>query len=433
MGQLNKDLERRVREIPGVERMSSAKVAKTLGVPLSQLRTIMLRLKSGAGPTAEQCGQLRDPQETREFSGNTGVIGTVRENVRTLEDLLAYMQVDLAVWEVERYTANKWEVGAKDESKIVRVTPLYQVKAWLRRKTPTVVNQAFENLLKQFQAGSVEAPRIQNSKLKAQNRYLLELALYDAHFGLLAWNKETGENYDLNIAAHRYAAAADDLLEKTKGCRPEKILIPVGNDFFHINNPDAQTPRGHNILDVDGRLCKVIEVGERALILAVERCAQVAPVEVMWIPGNHDPETSYFMCRILKAHFHNNPNVTVDVSPAPRKYRRYGCNLIGFTHGNEERQNSLPAIMAGERRADWAVATCMEWHTGHFHKKKETHFLAGDTIGNVVVRTIPSIAGMDAWHFRKGYVEGRRVAEAFLFDFAHGLAAQYTSRDLREK
>lgn len=54
--------------------------------------------------------------------------------IRTLDQLLKACQVDLKVWEVERYTVNKWEVGAKDPDGEIVVTPLFQVKATLRRK-----------------------------------------------------------------------------------------------------------------------------------------------------------------------------------------------------------------------------------------------------------------------------------------------------------
>lgn len=397
------------------------------------------------------------PTETREFGKNSGVVATINKNVHTLDELLDYMQVDLSVWEVEKHTINKWEVamrepattvgGAGDKalisennkggkstlwtrgSKTPLHEPLYQVKAWLVRKTPLIQNEAFEAIAKNIESNP---PAVKSIKYHPRNgNFMLEVSLYDAHFGLLAWGRETGENYDLKIAEQRFAVAVNDLLQKTQGCRPERIILPVGNDFFHVNNPEGVTPMNKNVLDVDGRLCKIIESGERALINAVTTCLSVAPVDVLWIPGNHDPETSYFMCRILRAVFLKNKDVHVDVSPAPRKYVHYGCNLVGYTHGNEERHDDLPTIMASEQKHVWGQVTHREWHVGHFHKKKETRFSAGDTYGGVAVKIIPSICGTDAWHFRKGYVGNNKVAEAHLYDKRYGLAASYTSLDVQ--
>ena len=401
--------------------------------------------------------QIMRPSETREFGNDSGIIATVNPNVKTLDELLAYMQVDLSVWEVEKHVINKWEVtmrepattvgGAGDNAEVTVNTdggkatlwtrgsnvpmhePMFQVKAWLKRKTPAVKDVGFERLLTRVSELTKATKGIVYPKHDAKT--ILEISLYDAHFGLLAWARETGENYDLKIAEERYAIAVNDLLSKTKGWTPEKIIFPIGNDFFHVNNPEGVTPTAKNFLDTDGRLCKIVESGEAALINAIQTCLKVAPVQVLWIPGNHDPETSYFMCRILRQAFMPNKNVSVDVSPSPRKYVHYGVNLIGYTHGNEEKHGDLPTVMASEQRDVWGQVSHKEWHIGHYHKKKEMRYSAGDTFGGVSVKIIPSICGTDAWHFKKGYVGGNRVAEAFLFDKSAGLIGTFTSKDLR--
>lgn len=369
-----------------------------------------------------------------ELKGKSGVVTTKSLDIKTLEDALRVSKVDLKTWEVERHVINSWEVtiGAKNaNSEQPETYTNYQVKVWLKRLTPTVVEVVLQNLLKRFEAAARPAPAVRPAFNRAEDRHLLEIALHDVHFGLLAWGQETGEDYDLKIARSRYSAAVQDLLEKTKGFPPEKILLPIGHDFFHVNNPEGYTPASHHHLTMDGRLAKVVTAGFEAVINAVETCISVAPVEVLWVPGNHDPETSWFLCQMIKAYFRLNPNVSVDVGPQSRKYRRYGVNLIGFTHGNEEKFGDLPTLMASERKEDWSHATCYEWHLGHYHKKKEMRFNAGDTFGNVRVRIIPSLCGTDAWHFRKGYVKGCRVAEAFAYSFSEGLIGEFTSRDLR--
>jgi len=369
-----------------------------------------------------------------EFGERTGLVTTNSLHIRTMEDALRVSKVDTTVWKVAKCKLNSWEVtisGKRSSTKTDSTYTNYQVVLELARIVPTIMEVAIERLLGRLEQKTRPAKKIVPAH--TGRRYLLEVSLFDAHFGLLAWNRETGDDYDLKLAEESYAATIEDLLAKTEGCLPEKIILPFGNDFFHVNNPEGVTPRGHNVLDVDGRLCKVVETGERALIKAVERCLQIAPVHILWIPGNHDPETSYFLCRVLKAYFHRNPNVLVDVEPPPRKFFRYGCNLIGYTHGNEEKHADLPTIMATERRADWAQCRHFEWHVGHVHKKKETRYAAGDTYGGVPVRTLPSISGTDAWHYKKGYVKGNRVAEAQLFDRDRGPVATYTSFNLRHR
>lgn len=422
-------------------------IARELGIkPNGALRRIVELIKAGKPITREyqaahKPGAGTDrPSESAEYKENSAELSTCRKNVRTLEELLAYMRVDLTVWEVERHVINKWEVGGKPSknNRLVAntasgfaVEPLYQVKAWLRRKLPTIRETSFEQLLKRIEKKAPQ-PRKQTYYLtptgSKRPKYLLEIALFDAHFGLLAWGNETGEDYDLKIAETRYQAAVDDLLTKTRGCQPERIVFPIGNDFFHINNPQNVTPASHNPLDVDGRLVKVLVSGELAVIRALEACAQVAAVDVLWIPGNHDPETSFYLCRVVQAYFRNNPRINVNADPAPRKYVHYGQNLIGYTHGNEEAHRDLPTIMAGEKGEAWSRSKFREWHVGHRHKQAETRYSAGDTYGGVIVSPLPSLAGTDAWHYKKGYVNNRRIAEARLYDFEHGPVATYQSR-----
>lgn len=57
-----------------------------------------------------------------------------RTRIHTLQQLLEFFEVDLETWEAERFIANKWEVGAKNAKDELVVEPLYQVKAFLRRK-----------------------------------------------------------------------------------------------------------------------------------------------------------------------------------------------------------------------------------------------------------------------------------------------------------
>jgi len=94
--------------------------------------------------------------------------------------------------------------------------------------------------------------------------------------------------------------------------------------------------------------------------------------------------------------------------------------MIGMTHGNEESQRDLPTIMATEEPKMWSETMFREWHVGHFHKKKQTNYIAGDTFGGVIVRILPSISGTDAWHYKKGYVHSFRTGEAIIWDKNEG-------------
>jgi hypothetical protein len=107
-----------------------------------------------------------------------------------------------------------------------------------------------------------------------------------------------------------------------------------------------------------------------------------------------------------------------------RKYVEWGNCLLGLTHGNEEKHGDLRHIMSEEAREAWARTVFREWHLGHLHHKKETHFQPLSEINGVMVRILSSLSATDAWHYLKGYLP-LRAAQAFLWDKQDGMIAQF--------
>jgi hypothetical protein len=348
-------------------------------------------------------------------------------DIRTLDQALAESKVDMEAWQVDRHVVNSWEVtigGSQTKSGEPETFTNYQVKVWLKRRVPAPLEEAIAKATDRLLRGRPPCHRPPRTKLPRD--ILLEVALYDAHFGKLAWRRETGTDYDLKIAEAIYQHAVEDLLGRVAGWPVGEILFPVGNDFLHAQNDEAQTPRGKNHLDTDGRLAKAFEAGILAVARAVDSCLTVAPVRLVWVPGNHDPQASYFLAKVLEARYAGRKGVVVDVGLNPRKYHRHGTCLLGMTHGSDERHRDLPLIMAGEQAEAWAETTCREWHIGHLHQRRQTVHLAGETVGPVMVRILPSLSASDAWHHTKGYVGGPRAAEAYLWSASGGYVGHFS-------
>jgi hypothetical protein len=302
----------------------------------------------------------------------------------------------------------------------------YQVHVWLRRHVPAPIELALDRAVDRLVTEMDARPRPIRKPRPRPKGIMVELALYDLHLGKLAWHRETGEDYDVRIASAVHHNAVDDIMNRISGWRVDSFLVPIGNDFFHADNDDAQTPRGKNHLDVEGRLPKSFEEGISSMTSTVDACLNVAPVKMVWIPGNHDPRTSYYLFKLLEARYEHDRHVSVDVSLSPRKYHRHGTCLLGLTHGSEESHKDLPLIMAGEVPEDWARTTCRELHVGHFHKRKQTVHVAGESIGPVMVRILPSLSAADAWHHSRGYVNGPRAAEAYLWSAKSGYVGHFS-------
>lgn len=367
-------------------------------------------------------------QSTESFtvdqSDTAQTITSVSNTVRTLEDALRVANVDALVWEVDRHTINKWDMARGNQSDQWDALELWQVKVWLKRRKESVFVDPLENLIDTIKKQGIRKPKIKRSF--TGDRHLLVLGLFDAHFGKLAWAAETGNDYDLKIAESVFANAFHDLVRRINGYCIESIVIPIGQDFFHTDNPQNATVNG-TPQDVDGRRAKMFDVGVHAMIHCIDSALEVAPVKVFYSPGNHDRETSWYLTRVIDAYYHHTNDVTVDATPTTRKYLEYGCTLLGFDHGDIVKPDKLPNLMAAEQREAWGRVKYTEWLTGHYHKVKEQQFTSADTHGGTVVRTLPSLSGTDAWHYRNGFVHGRRAAEAYLYSRDNGYVGHFNA------
>ncbi len=360
-----------------------------------------------------------EKSEWTESGDKATLTGDTRTPVRSEEDVYRAFSVDRTRWKIVKMRKKAWEVMAKvgneKDGYRLETRQMYGVTADLVRVMPKVVMDATDAIFERMAKHAPKYDAIKPTVVKGGgDSYMLSCLIPDAHFGKMAWGLETGENYDLKIAERVYRNAVEDLMQHWSGRPIERVVLPIGNDHVHIDNSRNTTFAG-TPQDVDGRYAKVIESAEMAVIWAVERLMQTAPVSVMWVPGNHDPTTSFHLARTVQAWFRNCDRVTVDVSPSPRKYVAWGKTLIGMTHGSEEKHDQLPTIMATEMPREWSQATCREWYLGHMHRSRQWVTKPVDTHTGVTVRVIRSPASSDAWHHRKGYIGGIKGSEAYLY------------------
>lgn len=356
------------------------------------------------------------------MSGDSGTITTESASIRTLEDALEYSEVDLKKYEVDRFVVNSWEVtmgGKNSRTGQAETYTNYQVKVWLKRKVVGTI--AMENLFDRFKEGKpLPKQKLALKRRKHARKIMLEPSIYDHHFGMLAWGKEVHDDYDLDIAKELYVRAINKFLDDVAHYDVEKIVFPIGNDLFHINDNNAETPASKNRLDVDGRMAKVIETAEEAVLYAIERMASIAELIVPWIPGNHDPQLSFALCKYFKGRFHNYDHVTIDTSPNERKYIRYGQSLTLLTHGDMKQMQHMIFNMVEEAKQDFVETDCHEIHSGHTHKEKEFIIKSADHRYVATCRTIPSLTAQDFWHHKKAFSKSGRAAECHIYDKEFG-------------
>lgn len=415
-------------------RFNRTEFARKNNIETSFIRKVIRKSKRGV--IEQGCKPLEEKIDFNNTSRGNAKLDIESTTISTLPQALEIAQVDLTTWKVDRYTIGSWQVTLKirvptkeknQKGDIVyreepKTITMFKIQVWLKRLENIEFVEAIRNLIK-------EIPKLKTPKKKYNRKgdYLLEIALFDIHFGMLAWKPESGNDYDIKIAENIFLLAVQDLLDKTTIYKPSRILFPIGSDFLHVDDPTNSTPQNKNPLDTDSRLIKIYEKAKKATIKAVNYCREFAPVDIVWIPGNHDPQISWYLCDVLGEVFSKDKDVTVDVAPTVRKYFSWGKSLIVFTHGSEEKHQDLPGIIATEKPALWGNSIYREVHTGHRHRKSEMKWINIEEKSGAIVRVIPSLVVPDAWHMRKGYVRGWHSAEAYLWDKKWGVIAQFTT------
>lgn len=372
-------------------------------------------------------GVDREQIKTSGGIGDDMMIQYYGENIKTVDELIASASIDMKLWDIVNVVVNSWGVAGKLRqgqnesgrwlSEKLWQQSLKQIKVTLRRKAPKFIQSAIKELIENWK------PRLDKPKRKVRptngEEHMLELALHDAHFGKRCWEAQTGANFDLEIIRKDYCDAIDKLFDRAGPYSIEKVLIPIGSDFFQVNNWTGTTVRGTQVDSVDDRMTKVFLVGRECIEYAINRALEVADVQCFYLGGNHDKETSWYLAQTFEYAYRDNQRVTVDIAPCKRKYFSYGPSLLGFTHGDEIKIDRLPNLMALES-PDFYSAKYRHWHLGHLHKKGQTRFTVGDSINGVEVWYLPSLSGTDAWHFDQGFVGNVRAAEAYLWGKTSG-------------
>jgi hypothetical protein len=252
---------------------------------------------------------------------------------------------------------------------------------------------------------------------------MLEVSLFDVHFGKLAWPSETGGvPYDLKVAQAMFTRAVDKLIERSRGYKYECVLFPIGNDLLHANDAESKTVHG-TVVDSEGRFQKTYWTVRKTLVDAIEKLKELGPVKVVTCAGNHDKTAVWTLADSLECWFHKDPDVTVDNSPVYRKYQEWGKVALMFTHGDLGHREDYPLLFATEQPELFGRTRFREVHTGHMHTTRNQEF------HGVRVRILGALTPADEWHSSNGYVGNLRTAEAFVWSKEEGLIAQFTYTD----
>lgn len=248
------------------------------------------------------------------------------------------------------------------------------------------------------------------------------VTITDFHLGMYAWEAETGDDWDVEIARTVFLNAIHDMCQAS----PKSglgILNQLG-DFLHFDGLLAVTPTSKHVLDADTRYSKLVDLTMDVMTEAVRiMLKRFDNVHVVQAEGNHDEQGSIWLRKFMKHMYHNDDRVTVDDTVYPYYGHLFGDTMLAFHHGHKTKAKDLPKLFSSDPRyrATWGQAKQTYIHTGHLHHEKVIED------GGAIVEQHPTLSGRDAYAARGGWVS-MRGAKTITYHKQHGELSRHTVR-----
>jgi hypothetical protein len=287
-------------------------------------------------------------------------------------------------------------------------TGLNPVLAWAKTKNDDGTSYSVllrpepidtQNLIEQIKDALADlpaAPEITESDTAKDSDLLTLYPIADAHIGLLAWGKETGEDYDINTARDRLVNWMGRCVEASPPSGTA-IVLDVG-DLLHADDQTNQTPKSKHALDVDTRHYRTVDTTIAAMASAIELCAKRhARVIVRILPGNHNPTSYLAIMFALAERYRENPRIEVQKIPGEFFVHQFGSVLLAAHHGDKAKAERMVMFLADQYAAIWGRTNYRYLWTGHLHHHKSAD------IGGVQHEQLRALTARDAYAVAHAY------------------------------
>ena len=222
----------------------------------------------------------------------------------------------------------------------------------------------------------------------------------DYHMGMLSWDEETGENWDLAIAEDLIIRWFEQAIAQSPNA--ESAVFAQMSDFLHFDGMDAVTPASKHLLDVDTRFAKLVRSAIRVLRRIIDMLLNKhLNVHIIMADANHDPVSQIWLREWFAVLYENEPRITVDKSPNPYNAYEFGNVMLGFHHGHKRKVSNVTEVFAAQFREMFGRTKYAYVHMGHLHSIdiKENNLM--------IVEQHRTLAPGDAYSARGGWLSGR--------------------------
>lgn len=255
---------------------------KGIGAPKSSLIKAIAGRRKYKGKTYYYVGQSATEEaqtgwDESQDSATYTYKGTKR--IITLDDALAVANVDLSIWQVERWVKNSWDVTSKDANGKPQTTTNHQVKIWFERKTTTI---DIDELLHDFRTST---STIRNIRFKPTQAGAVYIGLADFHAGAYVSGLQQTTDYNYNTLESRLTAIASYINEGAYSSVHIGALGDFIESFTGLNH--ANSWKG---LQKGAHGAKAVMLATEIIGHFLSKINNLASVDM--VAGNHDRVTS---------------------------------------------------------------------------------------------------------------------------------------------
>jgi len=147
----------------------------------------------------------------------------------------------------------------------------------------------------------------------------------------------------------------------------------------------------------------------------LDKCKKVVVVVAR---GNHNEDTAPAIELMLQFAYEKEPRVKVLETHGHYHYIEYGKWLLGITHGDKQKPESLVSCMSADMPQAWGRTTHRMWLTGHYHKETTK------TFPGCKHKVCAALPPPDAWHSSHGY-KGDGEMEMMTFKRSGGIQSTH--------
>lgn len=328
--------------------------------------------------------------------------------------LLKYLGYDANVWEFVYVTISTWEQHTKEQDTKQLYAVKYKIKPIIKQgiSLEEAIKIAKEEFKKRIKP--IKLPK-KAKDITLNEDKMLEIPGIELHLGKMAWNGDTGQDYDKNIAQERFYHILEEIRTQQNTEKCGKCLLCIGNDFFNSDTVNATTTKGTPQTN-DLRWKKMFLLGlqmYKDLIYTLRN--DFNEIEVRLVSGNHDEMASFYLYMALAQYFNGD-----DVIKFSENYKQVQCcvfgkNLIAFCHGDANLKRLIKSIPI-EFYKEWGTTIFRELHLGHLHKE-----VVVDDDSGIITRRVGSPTGTDQWHYEERFIGSTQKAQTFIWHKEYGL------------